>query len=92
MITESFSNFFKKRQARRANLPKDEHGLWSMHDEHKDQLMHHLYSAHKLTHPRGDYARVSDKLGRGNMHIHHLHQAITHAIEEHSKKHPKEEE
>lgn len=92
MIIETFGEFFKRRQKRRSNLPKDKNDLWDMHDAHKDQVMHHLYQAHKLTHPRGDYARVSERLGHGNMHIHELHTAITHAIKDHSKKHPHEEE
>lgn len=80
---ESFSDFIKKRQKRRPNLPSEEEHVWNMHDEHKDAVMHHLYQLHKLTHPRADYSRVSERLKQGNKHINDLHKSVSQHIKDH---------
>lgn len=76
MIEESFSKYFNRRKQEREepHHPMD-------HDSYTDQAIHHLEALHKLTHPKGEWARINKGKNRTVSHIEQLHNSVKSELE-----------
>lgn len=73
MLHERFGSFWKEKQVRKPAIKNPE----DVHDEHTDQVMHHLQQIHKLTGPSSDWHRAIHKMGGNSKSIRQLHKDIS---------------
>lgn len=67
--------FFKKK----TRWPRGK-SAQDVHDEHRDQIMHHLNELHKLTHKDSLIHRATAKLGESSQRYHDMHGHVIHLL------------
>ena len=77
MLNETFGAFFRKKQERKPPMKSPE----DVHDEHSDQVMHHLKQIHKLTHGNSEWHRALKKMGGHSGHVRDLHKHVGEMID-----------